>query len=136
MDGQDGQDEDGVALLEPEAVAPGPVDVDALAQVIAGTEVCCALRAQAPSCVWRVSGTCLCSTTPGASASGSNRPWRIVVGFRRCVRPREPPGGLRRAWGGEVGRSDGAAALSTGFGEGGGNRRGAVNVQSRDRQER
>jgi len=39
MDGQDGQDEDGVALLEPEAEAPGPVNVDAFVEVIAGTEV-------------------------------------------------------------------------------------------------
>jgi len=50
MDGQDGQDEGGVVLLEPEAEAPGPVDVDAFVEVIAGTEVCCAWRAQVPSC--------------------------------------------------------------------------------------
>jgi len=39
MDGQDAQDEGGPALLEPEAEAPGPVDVDAFVEVIAGTEV-------------------------------------------------------------------------------------------------
>ena len=39
MDGQDGQDEGGGTLLEPEAEAPGVVDGDAFVELIAGTEV-------------------------------------------------------------------------------------------------